>query len=201
MALSDKDADALGRLLDNLEAMKVQGLPPDEAGLQCMLAGPMQPACQDGCGGFEVVSAALANTINQAQPGTGRLHTGALFVSSLCTLLVSLGFPCSHLLEPDAALALSSKPRVRHAVLDFLCGEAAAARMISSSGSGGGAADGLARVARGLGVNTASAASIADLGKLLEEELARSLEKLPADYLGGEVLLDRATVRGVAMSV
>ncbi len=202
-APSETELDAVGKLIDVLEGLGVQGaeLPScsEEAFASQVLRGGL-------LGQFAGTAAQLVDLIASADPETGLVplerKTVELFVDSLLAALWKLDYPAAVALKPSAAAALGTAPN-RIAVLEFLAGEAAAARIIAAdSYDPDSAAAALQRVVSSLGVTEAIAAAPDASSALasLEAAVKRIVAGLPADYLG-EVLLDPAMLGkdGVAL--
>lgn len=193
-APNEAELDAVGKLIDVLEGLGVAAdLPGSEQGFaaQVLRGGLLE--------NFAGIAAQLVGLIASADPGAALVQlerkTAELFIDSLLAALWKLDYPAAAALKPSAAAALGAAPN-RIAVLEFLAGEAAAARIIAAdSYDPDSAAAVLLRIVSSLGVSEAVAAAEEVSGALglLEAEVKRIVADLPADYLG-EVLLDPETL-------
>jgi hypothetical protein len=193
-APNEAELDAVGKLIDVLEGLGVAAdLPGSEQGFaaQVLRGGLLE--------NFAGIAAQLVGLIASADPGAALVQlerkTAELFIDSLLAALWKLDYPAAAALKPSAAAALGAAPN-RIAVLEFLAGEAAAARIIAAdSYDPDSAAAVLLRIVSSLGVSEAVAAAEEVSGALglLEAEVKRIVADLPADYLG-EVLLDPKTL-------
>lgn len=201
-APSEAELDAVGKLIDVLEGLGVDAelLPSSEEEVAAqVLRGVL-------LGKFAGIAAQLVSLIASADAEAAlvplELKTAELFVDSLLAALWKLDYPAAAALKPSAAAALGTAPN-RIAVLEFLAGEAAAARIIAAdSYDPDSAAAAMQRIVSSLGVTGVIAAAPDASSALtgLEAEVQRIVAGLPADYLG-VVLLDPETLgeEGVAL--
>ena len=193
MGLSDAEAEAAGKLMDVLESMGIEELPTDEEAFGArVLAGPL-------LGDFSSLCARVVGLVAAAEPAAGLValerKNEALFIDSLVAALWKLDCPHAAHLKPSAAAALAA-PAARQMVLEFLAGEAAAARINSAEGFDP-AAPGA--VLQRLGAALDSPAASASL-QALEAEVKRLVAGLPPGYLG-ETLVEEGRLgeEGVAL--
>ena len=190
-ALTEQELDGAGKLIDVLEGLGVAGGLPssDDTFGEKVLQGPPEAAFAD-------TAARLVGLIAAADPTVALVPlertSAALFVDSLLAALWKLEYPAAGRLKPSAAAALGAAPN-RLAVLDFLAGEAAAARIIAAeSFDPESAAASMQRTIASLGGLTESVAAAPgtpEVLRALEAEVKGIVSGLPAGYLG-EVLLE-----------